>query len=462
MEVGNRADAARAGDYRLELEAAPEAYARSDYQLAKQGLERRSERPSSSLWLGADDALAQFGVQRGQAIEREQLIAVLQGQHVATGEQLRRPGALKREARDEHGQALVDNDGRRVVEKVTGVAHVEMTMSVPKSVSVLWAMADQRDRQRIEQALIAAAERTVQYMARNKAVVYRRGKDGVRVREPAAGAAVASSLHVTAGGRGAIGRRRRSCTSTIWWSAWCGPMGGWWRRIRGSGFATTPRWRAARCSALRSPTRSSALAGRSARAPAIGAATSRCRRAREPVRGDVAALAGGWEARTGGRAGAWRPASGRCAGGAGEGDPPGQGPRVWTPSGCGRCGMRSARSMTSAPARGSRLRRPERHLDGVEARMREARGVVLAQLREQGPTVSLARARALVFEAAAGRLSADEAAGCWRGWSAARGGELLALDGGRVTSREIRQLERHVIAVAARAAGRGGSCRERR
>ena len=45
---------------------------------------------------------------------------------------------------------------------------------------------------------MVAAERTVQYMARNKAVVHRRGKDGVRVREPAAGAAVASSLHVTA------------------------------------------------------------------------------------------------------------------------------------------------------------------------------------------------------------------------------------------------------------------------
>ena len=92
VEVGNRADAARAGDYRLELEAAPEAFARSDYQLAEQGLERRSERGSSSLWLGADDALAQFGVRRGQAIERDDLIAVLQGQHVETGEQLRRPG----------------------------------------------------------------------------------------------------------------------------------------------------------------------------------------------------------------------------------------------------------------------------------------------------------------------------------------------------------------------------------
>ena len=137
-------------------------------------------------------------MRRGQAIERDHLIAVLQGQHVQTGEQLRRPGTLKREARDEHGQALLDDEGRPVLERVTGVAHVEMTMSVPKSVSVLWAMADEHDRQTIEMALLEAAERTVQYMAQNKAVVHRRGKDGVRVREPAAGAAVASSLHVTA------------------------------------------------------------------------------------------------------------------------------------------------------------------------------------------------------------------------------------------------------------------------
>ena len=37
---------------------------------------------------------------------------------------------------------------------------------------------------------------------------------------------------------------------------------------------------------------------------------------------------------------------------------------------------------------------------------------------------------------------------CWKG------GELLPLDGGRVTSREIRELERHVIDVAVSAAGK--------
>ena len=198
VQVGNRADAARAGDYRLELEAAPEAFARTDYQLAADGLEPVQER-CSSLWLGSDEALAQFGVRRGQAIDRDDLIAVLQGQHVETGEQLRRPGALKREvSRDERGVVPADEEGRPVVERVTGVAHVEMTLSVPKSGSVLWAMADEQDRRRIEDGLLEAAERTVEYMAQNKAVVHRRGKDGVRVREPAAGTAIASSLHVTA------------------------------------------------------------------------------------------------------------------------------------------------------------------------------------------------------------------------------------------------------------------------
>ena len=46
VEVGNRADAARAGDYRLELDAAPEAFARTDYQLAPS---RARARPGALL-----------------------------------------------------------------------------------------------------------------------------------------------------------------------------------------------------------------------------------------------------------------------------------------------------------------------------------------------------------------------------------------------------------------------------
>ena len=67
--------------------------------------------------------------------------------------------------------------------------------------------------------------------------------------------------------------------------------------------------------------------------------------------------------------------------------------------------MRSARSTASVPAREAASAARNGQVEELEARMREAREVVLAQLREQGPTVSVARARALVFEAAAGRLS---------------------------------------------------------
>ena len=45
-------------------------------------------------------------------------------------------------------------------EKVTGVAHVDMTLSVPKSVSVLWAMSNEPDRQAIER-LVPFAGRLV-------------------------------------------------------------------------------------------------------------------------------------------------------------------------------------------------------------------------------------------------------------------------------------------------------------
>jgi len=105
------------------------------------------------------------------------------------------------------------------------------------------------------------------------------------------------------------------------------------------------------------------------------------------------------------------------------------------------------------PGSGSRLRHGRGYGDDIGRRMAEAWRTVLAQLREHGPTVSLARARALVFEAAAGRLSADGAAWLLARMECTKGGELLTLEGGRVTSREIRQLEQHVMDVAARAAG---------
>jgi conjugative relaxase-like TrwC/TraI family protein len=454
VEVGNRADAARAGDYRLELEAAPEAFARSDYQLAEQGLDRRSGRGSSSLWLGAEDGLSQFGVRRGQAIERDDLIAVLRGQHVETGEQLRRPGVLKREARDEHGQALKDDDGRPVVERVTGVAHVEMTVSVPKSVSVLWAMADQDDRRSIEDALIAAAERTVQYMARNKAVVHRRGKDGVRVREPAAGAAVASSLHVTA--RRARGDRAPApqlhvhnlvvgvvrtdgrvvaADSWEWFRRDAALEGGALFRSHVADALVSAGW------AIRSGT------GDRARYFEVeGVPESLCE-VMSPRSREVAEARAELERELGVRlhGGALAVLAKETRQAKDHDLDPERLRQVWDALG---------QEHGFGPGSGSRLRRGQGYVDDVERRIAETRRTVLAQLREQGPTVSLARARALMFEAAAGRLAADEAARLLARMECAEGGELLTLEGGRVTSREIRQLERHVIDIALRAAGK--------
>ena len=360
---------------------------------------------------------------------------------------------LKREARDEHGQALVDDDGRPVVERVTGVAHVEMTMSVPKSVSVLWAMADQHDRQRIEQALLEAAERTVQYMARNKAVVHRRGKDGVRVREPAAGAAVASSLHVTA--RRARGDRAPApqlhvhnlvvgvtrsdgrlvaADSWEWFRHDAALEGGALFRAQVADALVKAGW------AIRSGT-----GDRGRYFEVQGVPEALCE-VISPRSREVADA----------RAEIERELGIRLQGGAlavlaketrqakdHELDPE-RLRQVWDALG---------QEHGFGPGSGSQLRHQDGYVDEIEARMGEARQVVLAQLREQGPTVSVARARALVFEAAAGRLSADEAARLLARMECRKGGELLALDGGRVTSREIRQLEQHVMDVAVRAAG---------
>ena len=103
------------------------------------------------------------------------------------------------------------------------------------------------------------------------------------------------------------------------------------------------------------------------------------------------------------------------------------------------------------PGSTSRLRRTPGHVTTPNGGGRRAAGDPRAAARA-GPTVSLAQARALVFEAAAGRLSADEAARLLAMMECRTGGELLTLEGERVTSREIRQLEQHVTGNASRAA----------
>jgi conjugative relaxase-like TrwC/TraI family protein len=376
---------------------------------------------------------------------------------VQTGEQLRRPGLLKREARDDNGEALLDEQGRPVIEKVTGVAHVEMTLSVPKSVSVLWAMADDQDRGLIENALLEAAERTVQYMARNKAVVHRRGKDGVRVREPAAGAAVASSLHVTArrarGDRApapqlhvhnlVIGVTRTdgklvAADSWEWFRHDAALEGGALFRAQVADALVRTGW------AVRSGT------GDRGRYFEVDGVPDALCELFSPRSREVADARARVEHELGVRlhGGALAVLAKETRQAKDHDLDPSRLREVWDAL---------AQEHDFGPGAGSRLRRPGHDAEVLEDRFVEVRDVVLEQLREQGPTVTLARARALVFEAAAGRLSAEQASRLLAWMECPKGGDLLLLAGGRVTSREIRELEQRVMAVAAGAAGREGA-----
>ena len=71
----------------------------------------------------------------------------------------------------------------------------DMTFSAPKSVSVLWALSDARDRPGIEQAQGIAVAAATSYLERTAAFA-RRGKGGA-VREPAAGLLLARFDHHT-------------------------------------------------------------------------------------------------------------------------------------------------------------------------------------------------------------------------------------------------------------------------
>ncbi|MEQ1615070.1 MAG: MobF family relaxase, partial [Hyphomicrobiaceae bacterium] len=78
---------------------------------------------------------------------------------------------------------------------VNHAAGWDMTFSAPKSVSVLWALSDARDRPGIEQAQSSAVAAATSHLERTAAFA-RRGKGGA-VREPTAGLLLAQFDHHT-------------------------------------------------------------------------------------------------------------------------------------------------------------------------------------------------------------------------------------------------------------------------
>ncbi|NLT06899.1 MAG: AAA family ATPase [Solirubrobacterales bacterium] len=176
--------------------AAALAYAR--YPLAEGDAPRRfaadpdsdAARRANAIWVGSEVALERVGLggERGREADAERLALVLEGRHAVTGDRVRRYGMRK--VLDADGEVVRDADGKEVTEPV--VNSFDLTFGVPKSVSVLWAAADAELRLRIEEAVLSSAVEAVEHVVRTRPVI------GGRDSRPAQGFAGMAALQVTA------------------------------------------------------------------------------------------------------------------------------------------------------------------------------------------------------------------------------------------------------------------------
>jgi conjugative relaxase-like TrwC/TraI family protein len=414
-------------DYVLGRADRPAAFARGDYYVSDDDVD--SDQPT--IWHGAPAALSQLGLQPGQAVDRDQLVAALQGQHVSTGAQIRRPG-----------HRAVERDETIVVEEV--VKSVDLTFSAPKSVSVLWSQADPEERRRIETDVLAAAQAAIDHMATTKACVHRRTPDGDRIREPAAGVAAALSLHVTA-------RRAASDAAPAPQLHVHGVVVG---LLRQDGMLVTPDpWKWFRDGAAREggALGRAVLAERLAsRGYEIEAETGKRQRYFE-LAGVPATLRAAFSGRSREvetRAKALELAIGRPVRGAAlavlaketrtkKNDLDHAEVAAWWDAVAAEHGFtRREAAQLCGPYR----QRDLAVLAGALARS------IIERLAAEGPTVSTAEARAIALEAAAGRAAPARALEILG--ELQKTGIVIALEQDRVTTKPIRALERYVLAAA--------------
>jgi conjugative relaxase-like TrwC/TraI family protein len=97
-----------------------------------------------SRWHGSPALLAELGLSTDRPVEREELATLMRGVSPVDGRELRRAGG----------------DGSRV-------AGIDMTFSAPKSVSALWAISSHYDRARIEAAHSRAVAGTIARIERD-------------------------------------------------------------------------------------------------------------------------------------------------------------------------------------------------------------------------------------------------------------------------------------------------------
>ena len=163
--------AAKGGGYARYLESKTVEPERGDYYLSPDG--EPTQAPGQ--WLASPDTLARLGIE-GSTVEGRDFISLMEGKHPRSGRWLRHAGS----------------NGARG-------GGIDLTFSAPKSVSAVWALADESQRREIEAAHAAAVNETIAHLTDTVPTVRRRSHGQV-FEEPARDVVAAEYRHTTARG----------------------------------------------------------------------------------------------------------------------------------------------------------------------------------------------------------------------------------------------------------------------
>jgi conjugative relaxase-like TrwC/TraI family protein len=172
MVTASSIPADRAGGYASYLESKTVEPDRGDYYLTPEG----DMAQASGRWLMDKSTMERLGIDTSGLVEGGDFIALMEGRDPGTGGWLRAAGA---------------GGGRG--------GGIDVTLSAPKSVSVVWALGEAWQREGIEHAHARAVEQTILYLREQVPVVRRRYGAEV-IEEQALDVIAAEYRHTTARG----------------------------------------------------------------------------------------------------------------------------------------------------------------------------------------------------------------------------------------------------------------------